>query len=160
MFQLSADPSTPRLLLFHGTSSTYSLRSYVLGPTLPMRLVSQTTVNIHHAAAFSLLRQLRLLHSPQRSRISLILYVPTKFNLPVIDRMICFDQEGYEACKPKLLLVPLQITLALSHSDSHLNFFKKYNDWIKSTSTFDVGVQFIWITPGERKIIQCQFSPE
>jgi hypothetical protein len=42
-------------------------------------------------------------------------------------------------------MFPLQITLALSHSDSRGNFFKQYDKWTE-LSTFDVGVQFVWIT--------------
>ena len=50
--------------------------------------------------------------------------------------------------KKKLLLFPLQITLApASHSDSHEEFFQEYGQCIAALSEFDVELQFLWLTP-------------
>ena len=55
--------------------------------------------------------------------------------------------EGKEGDKPKLLMVPIQITVnPPDHADSHATFVKDYIKWTKSLSEFDVELEFVWIT--------------
>jgi hypothetical protein len=83
-----------------------------------------------------------------------ILYRPDICNFPAIDAMIVNiksneDQEG----KPKLLMVPIQITVNFSsHADSHAAFVQDYVKWTKNLSNFDVKLEFIWITPEEDRV--------
>ena len=53
--------------------------------------------------------------------------------------------------KPKLLMFPLQVTLAPeTHSDSREKFFQKYGKCITDLSEFDLELEFLWITPERR----------
>ena len=77
-----------------------------------------------------------------------VLYRPKKFNFKAIDGMIVLINDGEGAKKKKLLMFPLQITLApADHKDSRQEFFKEYGSWIRDISNFDVEIQFLWITP-------------
>jgi hypothetical protein len=108
-----------------------------------------------------------------------VLYWPRKFNFETIDGIIILinpkelnDKKNAKRIaeeiakkktpqgtrttnakveKDKLFMFPLQITLSRpGHSDSHEKFFKKYDEWTKHLSDFDVETQFIWITPSDR----------
>jgi hypothetical protein len=66
------------------------------------------------------------------------------------------DKKGDKKQKQKLLMFPLQITVALeTQSNSHAKFFDRYYDtWAKGLSDFDVEPQFLWITPDRRGVIK------
>jgi hypothetical protein len=81
-----------------------------------------------------------------------VLYRPKKFRFKAIDGMIILIKPGEKNAK-KLLMFPLQITLApADNANSREQFFKEYGWWITGLSNFDVEVQFLWITPGYRDI--------
>jgi hypothetical protein len=83
-----------------------------------------------------------------------VLYRPEICNFPAIDGMIVLikpKEKGRK--KPKLLMVPIQITVNLSdHADSHAAFVKDYITWTKGLSEFDVELEFVWITPEEDRV--------
>lgn len=78
-----------------------------------------------------------------------VLYRPEISNFPDIDGMIVLiKSKENEGDKPKLLMIPFQITVNLStHPDSHAAFIAKYDKWTKGLSEFDVELEFVWITP-------------
>jgi hypothetical protein len=84
-----------------------------------------------------------------------VLYLPQVFNFKAIDGIIVFikpdkpdGKEDAKEKKKKLLMLPLQITLApATHANSREQFFEEYCSWITKISKFDVEVQFLWITP-------------
>jgi hypothetical protein len=84
-----------------------------------------------------------------------VLYRPIASNHKTIDGMIVLiksieptKKEKKE--KPKLLMVPFQITIAASHKDSHAAFVTEYNTWARGLSEFDVELEFVWITPEQK----------
>ena len=90
-----------------------------------------------------------------------VLYRPKPFNFKAIDGMIVLIEPDKNAkknknakpTKPKLFMFPIQITVASSHADSRVQFFKEYyHEWTKNFSSFDVVVEFLWITPELRKV--------
>jgi hypothetical protein len=83
-----------------------------------------------------------------------VLYRPEICNFPVIDGMIVLiKSKENEGDKPKLLMVPIQITVSLSgHADSHAAFVNDYIKWTKGLSGFDVELDFVWITPEEDRV--------
>src|SRR3954453_3008194 len=84
-----------------------------------------------------------------------VLYRPKKFNFRAIDGMIVLIKPDKNNAKKKLLIFPLQITLApADHANSRERFFKEYGWWITGLSNFDVEIQFLWITP------ECRDSQE
>jgi hypothetical protein len=84
-----------------------------------------------------------------------ILYRPQKFNFKAIDGIVVLIKSDGENTKKRLLIFPLQITLApADHKDSRTQFFEEYGWWIKGRSNFNVEVQFLWITP------ECQERQE
>jgi hypothetical protein len=85
-----------------------------------------------------------------------VLYRPQISNYAAIDGMIIWIQsEKNKGEKSKLLMVPIQITIQKSgHSDSHAAFLQKYHDWTKGLSEFDVELDFVWITPERREVIE------
>ena len=115
--------------------------------------------------------ELRLLGEPPNFATDVtdkpVLYRPNKFNYKAIDGIIVLIKletqntrgkklkiamaKKEENAKPKLLMFPLQITLASSHSDSHARFFKEYSKWTRELSTFDVEIEFLWILPEWRE---------
>jgi hypothetical protein len=77
-----------------------------------------------------------------------VLYRPQKFNFKAIDGMIVLVKPGEKNTKKKLLMFPLQITIApADHANSREQFFEEYGSWITDLTNFDVEVQFLWITP-------------
>jgi hypothetical protein len=89
-----------------------------------------------------------------------VLYRPQKFkfNFKVIDGIIILikpNEKNEKNKKKKLLMIPLQITLApADHANSREQFFKESDWWIDYLSNFDVEIQFLWITP------ECRDSQE
>jgi hypothetical protein len=91
-----------------------------------------------------------------------VLYRPEISNFPVVDGMIVLiKSEGDEGVKPKLLMVPIQITVNRStHADSHAAFVKEYDKkWTKGLSKFDVELEFVWITPEEDRVEKHNAEP-
>jgi hypothetical protein len=85
-----------------------------------------------------------------------VLYRPQISNYAAIDGMIILiKSKKNEGEKSKLLMVPIQITIQKSgHSDSHAAFLEKYHHWTKGLSEFDVELDFVWITPERRDVIE------
>ena len=83
-----------------------------------------------------------------------VLYRPQVCNYAAIDGMIVLiKSKKNEEEKPKLLMVPIQITVQKSrHSDSHAAFLTKYNEWTRGLSEFDVELDFVWITSEKRDV--------
>ena len=83
-----------------------------------------------------------------------VLYRTEICTFPAIDGMIVLIKpKENEGAKPKLLMVPIQITVNLSgHADSHAAFVKDYIKWTKGLSEFDVELEFVWITPEEDRV--------
>ena len=83
-----------------------------------------------------------------------VLYRPKVCNYAAIDGMIVLiESKKNEEEKPKLLMVPIQITVQKSrHSDSHAAFLTKYNEWTRGLSEFDVELDFVWITSEKRDV--------
>jgi hypothetical protein len=83
-----------------------------------------------------------------------VLYRPAICSFPAIDGMIVLiKSKKKEGDKPKLLMVPIRITVNLSgHADSHAAFVKDYTKWTRGLSRFDVELEFVWITPEEDRI--------
>lgn len=67
------------------------------------------------------------------------LYVPARFNFPAIDAIIA-KLEGAE-----VLLIPVQITIAGSHSDSEVNFFNNCARWAGQFDGRKVRWLFLWV---------------
>jgi hypothetical protein len=79
-----------------------------------------------------------------------VLYRPKKSNFKAIDGIIVLVKPNEKNVK-KLLIFPLQITLApADHANSRKEFFEEYGWWITGLSSFDVEIQFLWITPEYR----------
>jgi hypothetical protein len=91
-----------------------------------------------------------------------VLYRPETCNFPAIDGMIVLiKSKENEEDKPKLLMVPIQITVKLSgHADSHAAFVKDYIKWTKGLSEFDVELEFVWITPEEDRVREHKAESE
>lgn len=69
--------------------------------------------------------------------------------------MIVLIKPGEKGAKKKLLLFPLQIILApADHEDSRKQFFEEYGWGIIDRSSYDVEIQFLWISP------ECRDSQE
>jgi hypothetical protein len=82
-----------------------------------------------------------------------VLYRPAICSFPAIDGMIVLIKSKKEGDKPKLLMVPIRITVNLSgHADSHAAFVKDYTKWTTGLSRFDVELEFVWITPEEDRV--------
>jgi hypothetical protein len=64
------------------------------------------------------------------------------------------EEKNAERGKKKLLMFPLQITIAPEHKNSREMFFRVYGSWIKYLSEFDVQIQFLWITPERRELLK------
>ncbi|KIX04448.1 uncharacterized protein Z518_05316 [Rhinocladiella mackenziei CBS 650.93] len=106
--------------------------------------------------------QLRLFKKPSDIRFDIddtpVLYRPRDTNYRTIDGMIVLirTKRSHED-KAKLLIFPIQITVAKKHSKSHLRFLHEYRKWAEDKrSDFDIGLEFLWITPGKRDIIPHQ----
>ncbi|KIX08922.1 uncharacterized protein Z518_03579 [Rhinocladiella mackenziei CBS 650.93] len=86
-----------------------------------------------------------------------VLYRPRQINYETIDGMIGFVKTPKRTAKgekPTLLLFPLQITVAKNHSNSYLRFLDEYRRWAEQQLlTFDIELEFLWITPDKRDII-------
>jgi hypothetical protein len=110
--------------------------------------------------------ELRVLRKPLEfnddSTDSPVLYRPQNSNFPAIDGIILFIKDGeIKKEKKKLLICPLQITVALNtHKDSREQFFKEHGQWVRDISKFDVEVHFLWITPTYRGIKTYPAGPE
>ena len=76
--------------------------------------------------------------------------MPTAFNFRAIDGIILllYPSKGGNK-KKKALLLPLQVTIAKSHSDSEKIFFNDWDKWVASLQDFDVDVEFLWVTDGD-----------
>jgi hypothetical protein len=83
-----------------------------------------------------------------------VLYRPEICNFPAINGIIVLIKSKKKGeNKPKLLMVPIQITVNLSgHADSHAAFVKDYLKWTKGLSEFNVELEFVWITPEEDRV--------
>lgn len=83
-----------------------------------------------------------------------VLYRPEICNFPAIDAMtVLIKPKEKKGDKPKLLMVPIQITVNRpGHADSHAAFVNDYTKWTKSLSGFDVELEFVWITPEEDSV--------
>ena len=67
--------------------------------------------------------------------------------------IVLIKSKTNEGKKPKLLMVPIQITVQESRrSDSHAAFLTKYNEWTRGLSEFDVELDFVWITSEKRDV--------
>ena len=90
-----------------------------------------------------------------------ILYLPQAFNFKAIDGVIVVKEpepkEGLS--EKKLLVLPLQITVAERHSDSHETFFSEWNTWNEKLKRFNVEPHFIWITEDGGKPIHHRRAP-
>jgi hypothetical protein len=77
-----------------------------------------------------------------------VLYLPHAFNFKGIDGLIVRRelQPKPGLNKRRLLVLPLQITVARKHKDSYETFFNDWNTWIAGLGGIDVWPQFIWIT--------------
>jgi len=85
------------------------------------------------------------------------IYVPIAFNFKAIDGLILsLDTSPSEGIKGKARLIPIQITIASSHSDSATTFFNKWKNWIKGLEEYDVEATFLWITEGTRATIEVE----
>ncbi|KIX05607.1 uncharacterized protein Z518_06479 [Rhinocladiella mackenziei CBS 650.93] len=86
-----------------------------------------------------------------------VLYRPRQTNYKTIDGMIVFIKDPKRTAKrkrPILLLFPLQITVAKTHSNSYRGFLDEYRQWAEQQlSTFDIKLEFLWITPKKRDVI-------
>jgi hypothetical protein len=52
-------------------------------------------------------------------------------------------------------MFPIQITVAKSHSKSREIFFQEfYKMWTKPLTGFDVVLQFLWVTPERRQVVE------
>ena len=88
-----------------------------------------------------------------------VLHLPKISNFEAIDGVIVRKESGSKGQgrgrggKVRLLIFPLQITVAKKHSDSHGKFFKNWKDWITGLDKFDVVPEFVWISEngGEAK---------
>jgi hypothetical protein len=87
-----------------------------------------------------------------------VLHLPILSNFAAIDGMIVRKESGSKGRgsggKVRLLIFPLQITVAKKHSDSHEKFFRKWKDWIINLDEFDVVPEFIWISENGGKTKQ------
>jgi len=99
-----------------------------------------------------------------------VLYRPKPFNLEAIDGMIVLIEseenakknakknaknKNAEPTKQKLFMFPIQITVAKAHDDSRVDFFEQYyHEWTKNLSSYDVVVEFLWITQILRKVVK------
>jgi hypothetical protein len=98
-----------------------------------------------------------------------VLYRPESFNFKAIDGIIVLikpdelndgkktekTEKTKKNAKKKLLIFPLQITLApATLADSREMFFEEYGGWITDLPQFDVEVEFLWISP------ECRDSQE
>ncbi|KIX01150.1 uncharacterized protein Z518_08875 [Rhinocladiella mackenziei CBS 650.93] len=87
-----------------------------------------------------------------------VLYRPRQTNYKTIDGMIVFIKNFKRTAKgekPTLLLFPLQITAAKNHSNSYLGFLHEYRQWAEQQLlTFNIKLEFLWITPNKRGVIQ------
>ena len=83
-----------------------------------------------------------------------VLYRSEICNFPAIDGIIVLiKSREKEGDKPKLLMVPIRITVNLSgHADSYAAFVKDYIKWTKGLSEFDVELEFVWITPEKDRV--------
>jgi hypothetical protein len=80
-----------------------------------------------------------------------VLYRPKKSNFPAIDGIVILIKPGRGNAKKQLLMFPIQITLSpADHDDSREEFFKKHDEWLSGLSSFDVKIEFLWITPKYR----------
>jgi hypothetical protein len=80
-------------------------------------------------------------------RHSKALYVPMKFNFPAIDALILRVDDSKKTAE----LMPIQITIAKSRSDSEDLFLKDWSRWVRDLYLYDydVTLTFVWITAAE-----------
>jgi hypothetical protein len=78
-----------------------------------------------------------------------ILYIPFSFNFKGIDGLIACKEQQLPKKKSRLLLLPLQITIASKHKDSRKTFFNDWKKWIVGLEESEVVPEFIWITAGQ-----------
>ncbi|KIX06463.1 uncharacterized protein Z518_04439 [Rhinocladiella mackenziei CBS 650.93] len=87
-----------------------------------------------------------------------VLYRPERTDYKTIDGMIISvktKRRPREGEKQKLLVFPIQITVAKNYSNSRLRFLREYRQWaIDCRSTFDIELEFLWITPDKRDVEQ------
>ncbi|KIW99752.1 uncharacterized protein Z518_11165 [Rhinocladiella mackenziei CBS 650.93] len=87
-----------------------------------------------------------------------VLYRPRQTNYKTIDGMILSiktEEKAAKGKKPKLLIAPIQITVAKSHSNSYRNFLREYRHWVKGQlREFDIELEFLWITPDKCDAVQ------
>lgn len=84
-----------------------------------------------------------------------VLYIPAVFNSRSIDGIIVWiaPKPKNTRAKQKLLIFPLQITLAPDkHSNSRKNFFGEWETWTPSPEKFAVVPEFVWISPKAAEI--------
>jgi hypothetical protein len=79
----------------------------------------------------------------------LVLHLPGAFNFRTVDGIIVRKVDDGEP-KSRLLVFPLQITVAKTHKDSHAAFFKDWKRWSQDLGEFDVVIEFVWIVEKER----------
>ena len=81
-----------------------------------------------------------------------VLHVPRAFNFRIIDGVIVRKVKPEEGKrKNRLFVIPLQITVAEKHSDSHKKIFSEWKEWTAGLEEFDVVPIFVWISEKGRK---------
>jgi hypothetical protein len=78
-------------------------------------------------------------------------YIPIAFNFKAIDGLIL----SWDRNKMEAILIPIQITIAKTHSDSVTKFFSDWSrHWSKQLPIFTVKVIFVWIGVSESWMMQ------
>lgn len=77
-------------------------------------------------------------------------YVPVKPNCMAIDCVYAdIDDE-----KQTAFIIPIQITIAKSHSDSEVRFWKDWDTWTRRISAYRITVIFLWIKDEGKSVEQ------
>jgi hypothetical protein len=71
--------------------------------------------------------------------------VPETFNYPAIDTLILH----IDNTKVKAHLLPMQVTIAKTHSNSEDHFFRHWSDWIRMLQNYEVSCTFLWVAAKE-----------
>ena len=87
---------------------------------------------------------------PTEEKEGPVLHIPLGFNCKAIDGVIVWSETGQKKPetgqkKRRLFILPLQITVAKTHSNSHKKFFKEWEKWIIGLDRFEVVPEFVWI---------------
>jgi hypothetical protein len=78
----------------------------------------------------------------------LALYIPMAFNKEAIDGAIVSIFDGSKKPVKRAVIIPIQITISDSRSDSELAFFSRWEQWKNQFKVrkIKVSVHFLWIT--------------